>query len=76
MFTIDSMVRKYQKQYPAVDPHVFKKILWGDYFYDVGSKKFTRKSSSIYKKRTFIEFILDPIYKIFAHTVGKDRDTL
>lgn len=30
----------------------------------------------MYKKRTFIEFILEPIYKIFAHTVGKDRDTL
>ena len=76
MFSIEQMVQKYVSKFPSVDPHMFKKILWGDYYFNSETKKFSRKSSSAYKKRTFIEFILEPIYKIFAHTVGKDRETL
>jgi U5 small nuclear ribonucleoprotein component len=49
--------------------------LWGDYYFNRETKKFQRTPPEV-RKRTFVEFILEPIYKIFAHTVGKDRDDL
>ncbi len=70
------MALKYQQRFKSVDIHTFSKVLWGDYYFNAESKKFTRTSSPEYNKRTFVEFILEPIYKIFSHTVGKDRDSL
>lgn len=72
------MARKYQERFPAVDPNVFKSILWGDYYFNRETRKFQRTAQPPPqdRKRTFVEFILDPIYKIFAHTVGKDRPDL
>jgi len=29
-----------------------------------------------YTKRTFVEFILEPIYKIFSHAVSKEKEEL
>ena len=37
-------------------------------------RTFSRKSPSVDAPRTFVEFILEPLYKIFAQTVG-DVDT-
>lgn len=67
------MTDKYWQKYPKVDRSVFKKLLWGDYYFDASTKKFTKTPERTFKKRVFVEFILEPIYKIFSHTVGKDR---
>lgn len=73
MFSIESMVAKYWQKYPKIDRNIFKKLLWGDYYFDAAAKKFTKTPERTFKKRVFVEFILEPIYKIFSHTVGKDR---
>lgn len=70
------MALKYQEKFRSVDIRTFSKLLWGDYYFNHETKKFTRSSTPEFNKRTFVEFILEPIYKIFSHTVGKDRDTL
>ena len=72
------MARKYHQKFAAVDPNVFKSLLWGDYYFNRENRKFQRKPQPApqERKRTFVEFVLDPIYKIFAHTVGKDRPDL
>lgn len=45
------------------------------YFYFLQCRRtFTRKSPSLEAPRSFVEFILEPLYKIFAQTVG-DVDT-
>lgn len=75
MLTVESMCRKYQKKFQHIDCKALERIMWGDYYFNRETGKFTRKGGA-YKKRTFVEFILEPIYKIFSHTVGKDRDTL
>ena len=53
--------------------------LWGDIYYDQETRKFTDtqpKSAT----RTFVSFILEPLYKIFTQVVGEDplslKDTL
>lgn len=72
MFSLHSMALKYQSLFTSVDPVVFKDLLWGDYYFNRETKKFQRTPQAD-RKRTFVEFVLEPIYKIFAHTVGKDR---
>ena len=64
------------ESHKGVDPAIFKKLLWGDYYFNSETGKFSKKPFQQFRKRTFVEFILEPIYKIFAHTVGKDRDNL
>lgn len=34
------------------------------------------KPTKDYSKRCFVDFILDPVYKIFAHVVAKEKDEL
>lgn len=34
IFNLELMARKYQERFPAVDPTVFKNILWGDYYFN------------------------------------------
>jgi len=66
------MAIKYNSLFKAVDPTVFKDLLWGDIYFNKETRKFQRTPQQE-RKRTFVEFILEPIYKIFAHTVGKDK---
>lgn len=76
MFSIESFVEKYRSKFPSIEPNIFKKLLWGDYYFDSENKKFSKKAQSAYRKRAFVEFIFEPIYKIFAHTIGKDQEDL
>lgn len=34
IFSLEMMAKKYQQTFPAVDPNVFKSILWGDYYFN------------------------------------------
>lgn len=54
MFSLESMVEKYASKFKGVDPELFKKILWGDYYYNGEEKKFSRKPPAGTKKRTFV----------------------
>ena len=54
MFSIESMVEKYKTKFPSVDDHTFKKILWGDYYFDPEKKKFGKKAFNAFSKRTFV----------------------
>ena len=76
MFNLSSFAAKYQSIFPAVDSAKFSALLWGDYYFNKETRKFQRKPTEGERKRTFVEFVLEPIYKIFAHTVGKDRPDL
>ncbi len=54
MFTIESMVEKYQSKFKYVDKQTFAKILWGDYYFHPETKKFNKKPPPGNKKRTFV----------------------
>lgn len=75
MFSNLAVARKYYERFKGVDVAVFAKLLWGDYYFDKVERKFGRVPGQG-AKRTFVEFVLEPIYKIFSHTVGKDRGSL
>jgi U5 small nuclear ribonucleoprotein component len=69
----------------AVDDDVieaFSKRLWGDVYFDQTSRRFFSKKKAgeedkkTMGKRTFVEFILEPLYKIYAHVMGESGETL
>ncbi|EMG50801.1 hypothetical protein G210_0745 [Candida maltosa Xu316] len=50
----------------------FSSKLWGDIYYNPKTNKFTRKSTDEQNSslnRSFVSFILEPIYKVFTHTL-------
>lgn len=59
-----------------IDVNIFSKCCWGDCYWNKETGGFTKAPSSPDHQRTFVEFILNPIYKIFAHTVGEEQPTL
>jgi len=53
---------------------VLEKFLWGNFYFDQSSRKFLKKPTAEATKRSFVEFILEPIYKIFSHVVSKEKE--
>ncbi len=71
VFSLKSFSEMYAYTY-KMDKNIFERILWGNYYFDREKKKFLSKPTKEFSKRTFVEFILEPLYKIFSHTVSKD----
>lgn len=63
----------------AVAP--FAKRLWGDIFYNPESRGFSTKPPPSNEPgspvvRTFVQFVLEPLYKIYGQVIGEDSKTL
>ncbi|KIW65561.1 hypothetical protein PV04_07811 [Phialophora macrospora] len=76
VFTLPSFARMYAETYPKVDATEFSLRLWGDIFFNPGSRKFTRKAAEEGSKRAFVNFVLEPIYKLYAHTISESPEDL
>lgn len=48
------------------DTKEFGLRLWGDIFFDDKRRKFTRTQLDGDDKRTFVRFILEPLYKLYS----------
>ena len=55
-----------------IDSKEFARRLWGDIFFNPTSRKFTRRSLEQKSRRTFVHFILEPLYKLYAHVCSED----
>jgi U5 small nuclear ribonucleoprotein component len=76
-FSLKSFAQKYaQNSEQAFDVDQFAKRLWGDMYFDSENRTFRRKPAEGQKHRTFTEFILEPLYKVIAQTIGEDKITL
>ena len=74
-FTLKSFAKLYAQHHGLDIPlEDFSRRLWGDIYFNPRTKKFTKKPPASTAQRSFVEFILEPLYKIFAHIVG-DADT-
>ena len=76
VFTLKSFAKMYSQTFPSVKPEDFVKVLWGDYYYDSTKRTFSRHSSKAFNTRSFVQFILEPVYKIIGHTISKEYDQL
>lgn len=75
-FTLKSFAEVYSQNYGGgFSSKEFAKRLWGDQWFKRETRSFTqRQPDDSSGKRTFIEFILEPLYKIISTVVG-DVDT-
>ncbi|KAK6541105.1 hypothetical protein TWF694_008480 [Orbilia ellipsospora] len=76
-FSLKSFAKMYADTYSGVDIDGFAKRMWGDIYFSPGSRKFTRqKAAEQGAKRTFVHFVLEPLYKLYAHTIGESATSL
>ncbi|KAI9784760.1 MAG: hypothetical protein M1839_001490 [Geoglossum umbratile] len=75
-FSLPSFARMYAESYPGVNAADFATRLWGDIFFNPKSRKFTRKGIEERAKRSFVNFVLEPIYKLYSHTLSESPEDL
>jgi len=46
--------------------------LWGEVWFDSESRRFRRTSPRVGAPRTFVQFVLEPLWKIYSTLVGED----
>jgi len=82
-FTLQSFAKMYADNYPPkkrgqppINVKEFARRLWGDIFYNPTRRSFTRKGVEERSKRSFVNFILEPIYKLYSHTLSESPEDL
>jgi len=75
-FTLKSFAKIYADTYEGINEKEFAKRLWGDMYFNSKTRKFSKKPPSSGGSRSFIEFILEPLYKIFSQIVGDVDESL
>ncbi|KJZ76975.1 hypothetical protein HIM_03852 [Hirsutella minnesotensis 3608] len=68
-FTLQSFAKMYADKYGDINTDDFAKRLWGDIYYNPKKRNFTRKPVEANAVRSFVHFVLEPIYKIFTHCI-------
>lgn len=76
VFTLNSFARQYAEKFTKLDYHEFAKRLWGDIFYNPRSRKFSRRAVEESAKRSFVHWVLEPIYKLYSHTISESPEDL
>jgi 116 kDa U5 small nuclear ribonucleoprotein component len=54
----------------------FADRLWGDIYFDTETRKFTRKQADPEQNRSFVHFILEPLYKLYTQVLSEETDSL
>ncbi|RKP04912.1 P-loop containing nucleoside triphosphate hydrolase protein [Thamnocephalis sphaerospora] len=70
-FSLRSFAKMYTDMYGGVSADDFGRRLWGDVYFNPSKRSFSRKPIDQGAKRSFVHFILEPLFKIYAHTVGE-----
>jgi 116 kDa U5 small nuclear ribonucleoprotein component len=60
----------------SLDVHSFADRLWGDIYFNTDTRKFTRKAADPESNRTFVHFIMEPLYKLYSHVLSEETDNL
>ena len=76
IFTLPSFAKMYADSYSDVNIKEFSVRLWGDIFFNPKRRSFTRKGVEEKSKRTFVNFVLEPIYKLYSHTISESPEDL
>lgn len=75
-FTLKSFAKIYADTYGGINIKEFSRRLWGDIYFNSKTRRFTKKPPHSTSQRSFVEFILEPMYKIFAQIVGDVDENL
>ncbi|KAI1185438.1 P-loop containing nucleoside triphosphate hydrolase protein [Nemania serpens] len=77
-FTLQSFSKMYADSFPGVNTEELAKRLWGDIYFNTSKRTFSRKPlpGGHGAQRSFIHFVLEPIYKVFSHTISQSAEEL
>ncbi|CAE8716626.1 unnamed protein product, partial [Polarella glacialis] len=77
MFTLESYAAVYAEMHEnSFDPKVLAKCLWGDLYFNADTGGFQKTPPDADQPRSFVQFVLEPIYKVFAHCIGEEKEDL
>ncbi|DAZ95749.1 TPA: hypothetical protein N0F65_006397, partial [Lagenidium giganteum] len=75
-FTLKSFADLYAQMHPSIPAAELAPRLWGDRYYSPQTRTFKKKVPYPNAARTFVQFILDPIYKIYSKVLSEDSAEL
>ena len=80
-FTLESFAALYAARWSAeigsaVDHRALASRLWGDLYYDTESRRFHRSARQGGSSRSFVHFILEPLYKLYSEVLGQEGPAL
>ncbi|WVW84568.1 hypothetical protein I302_106602 [Kwoniella bestiolae CBS 10118] len=75
-FTLRTFASMYSDTFGSFDVDEFAMRLWGNIYFDQEKRKFTRKPADVESKRSFVHFILEPLYKLYTQVLSEDSATL
>jgi U5 small nuclear ribonucleoprotein component len=71
-FTLESMAALYTDvQHAAIEPRAMAARLWGDWYYHPGTRAFKRSPPPGGGERSFVTFVLEPLYKVYSLCLGE-----
>ena len=60
----------------SFDVNAFADRLWGDIWFNNETRKFTRKPADPEANRSFVHFILEPLYKLYSQVLSEETEPL
>lgn len=76
-FTLQSFARLYLKLHGIpFDADKFASRLWGDMYYHSDTRKFMKKPPSSGGERSFVQFVLEPLYKLYSQVIGEHKKSV
>lgn len=76
-FTLQSFAKLYVKLHGiAFDADQFASRLWGDMYYHPEDRAFRRKPPVSGGERSFVQFVLEPLYKIYSQVIGEHKKSV
>merc|ERR1719507_2798514 len=74
MFTLESYAAIYGETHDfSFDHKTLAKCLWGDLYFNQETGRFQKNAPAEDQPRSFVQFILEPVYKVFAHCLGEEK---
>ncbi|CAL5227943.1 g10990 [Coccomyxa viridis] len=71
-FTLQSFSKLYCEVYGIqLDHPEFARRLWGDIYFHPEKRTFKKKAPAVGGERSFVQFVLEPLYKIYAQVLGE-----
>ncbi|KAJ1418727.1 Translation elongation factor EFTu-like, domain 2 [Sesbania bispinosa] len=76
-FTLQSFAKLYGKLHGIpLEANRFAYRLWGDYYFHPDTRTFKKKPPASGGKRSFVEFVLEPLYKIYSQVIGEHKKSV
>lgn len=76
-FTLHSFARLYLKLHGIpFDADKFASRLWGDMYYNPEDRTFKKKPPASGAERSFVQFVLEPLYKIYSQVIGEHKKSV